>query len=97
MICELSRNAATQCAHFYIDSADEKANLPTLTKQGRSGQYNINTCVAGSTASCKDGTKYILTGEGTWEQYSSASGGGGGDTNTYVPISDSDIQSLFSE
>lgn len=98
MICELGRNMATQYAHFYIDSADEKANLPTMDKQGKNGTQEINTCIAGSIAYCQDGTSYMLNGEGEWVEYVSAGGGGGGgDTNIYKPISDSDIQDLFTE
>lgn len=97
MICELSRNMATQYAYFYIDSADETANLPTMEKSGESGKTLFNTCVAGSMASCKDGTRYVLTGENTWEVFTGSGGGGsgGGDATIHQAITDDEIAALF--
>lgn len=54
-------------AQFYVDTVDELSDLPNIDEKGKNNLKNMMPVIAGSTAVCKNGNIYILSGDNSWE------------------------------
>ena len=95
-VCLLAKNSETKYSVFAIDSEDDITSLPTIKTCGKTETEKLCTCCQGSIARCKDGTKYMLDGTGTWNKYEESGSGGGSGVDFSVQAIDNEfIDSLF--
>lgn len=95
MINVKNYNAARNVANFVVDSVDEIALLPDLTKGGSLGLMDMGPVAMGSTVMIPTtGAVYMLNGNNVYTQIG-IGGGGGGSSDLCVKIPKFDLNYAF--
>ena len=95
MINVKNYNAARNVANFIVDSVDEIALLPDLTKGGSLGLMDMGPVAMGSTVMIPTtGAIYMLNGNNVYTQIGAGGGGGSANAVLYTPQTLTDAQKL---
>lgn len=95
MINVKNYNAARNVANFVVDSVDEIALLPDLTKGGSLGLMDMGPVAMGSTVMIPTtGAIYMLNGNNVYTQIGAGGGGGTANAVLYTPQNLTDAQKL---
>lgn len=95
MINVKNYNAARNVANFIVDSVDEIALLPDLTKGGSLNLMDMGPVAMGSTVMIPTtGAVYMLNGSNVYTQIGSGGGGGTANAVLYTPQTLTDAQKL---
>lgn len=95
MINVKNYNAARNVANFIVDSVDEIALLPDLTKGGSLGLMDMGPVAMGSTVMIPTtGAVFMLNGNNVYTQIGAGGGGGSANAVLYTPQTLTDAQKL---
>lgn len=95
MINVKNYNASRNVANFIVDSVDEIALLPDLTKGGSLGLMDMGPVAMGSTVMIPTtGAIYMLNGNNVYTQIGAGGGGGSANAVLYTPQNLTEAQKL---